>query len=98
MFAYFDWTLVVALTFLSSQHLIRPIKGSFDPRRRSFVSPYLLATAYSQSIVGNVLKSAEEPINNVIETVSKLSESASKLPYYKFNAMWSRQMQDAVRV
>ena len=33
---------------------------------------------------------------HLIETVKNLSETASKQPYYKFNQMWSRQMQDAV--
>ena len=46
--------------------------------------------------VPEVLKAAEESINTVIEDVSKLSQAASKLPYYKFNNMWSRQMQGAV--
>lgn len=48
--------------------------------------------------VSDVLGAAKEPINNVIETVSKLSQAASKMPYYKFNNMWSRQMQGAVRL
>lgn len=43
-----------------------------------------------------VLDAAKEPIQNVIETVGKLSQAASKMPYYKFNNMWSRQMQGAV--
>jgi len=48
-------------------------------------------------VVPEVLKAAEESINTVIDDVSKLSQAASKLPYYKFNNMWSRQMQSAVR-
>lgn len=48
------------------------------------------------SAVSEMLKAAQEPIDNVIETVSKLSQAASKMPYYKFNNMWSRQMQGAV--
>jgi len=46
--------------------------------------------------VSEVLKTAQGPIDNVVETVSKLSQAASKMPYYKFNNMWSRQMQGAV--
>jgi hypothetical protein len=46
--------------------------------------------------VPEVLKTAEESINTVVDDVSKLSQAASKLPYYKFNNMWSRQMQSAV--
>jgi hypothetical protein len=44
-----------------------------------------------------VLKGAEEPIGNVVETVGKLAQAASKMPYYRFNNMWNRQMQGAVR-
>lgn len=46
--------------------------------------------------VPEVLKAAEESINVVVDDVLKLSQAASKLPYYKFNNMWSRQMQNAV--
>jgi hypothetical protein len=47
--------------------------------------------------VPEVLKAGQEPMNNLIDTVSKLAQAASKMPYYKFNNMWSRQMQGAVR-
>lgn len=33
----------------------------------------------------------------MIEQVSALEKAASGHPYYKFNNMWGRQMQDAVR-
>jgi hypothetical protein len=46
--------------------------------------------------VSEVHDAAKEPLNSVIETVEKLSQAASKMPYYKFNNMWSRQMQGAV--
>jgi hypothetical protein len=46
--------------------------------------------------VSSVLNAAEESIQKAVETVAKLSSSASKLPYYKFNHMWSRQVQDIV--
>jgi hypothetical protein len=48
--------------------------------------------------VSDVIGAAQEPIDNVIDTVGKLSLAASKMPYYKFNNMWSRQMQGAVRL
>lgn len=47
--------------------------------------------------MSEVIDAAKEPISHVIETVGKLSQAASKMPYYKFNNMWSRQMQGAVR-
>ncbi|KAF2126646.1 Translin [Dothidotthia symphoricarpi CBS 119687] len=59
---------------------------------------FVLSRAHSTPVANldDVLKAAEEPIKNVVETVSKLSQAASKLPYYKFNNMWSRQMQGAI--
>lgn len=49
-------------------------------------------------IVPSVLKASEEPIKNAIETITSLAQAASKQPYYKFNHMWSRQVQDVVRI
>ena len=43
-----------------------------------------------------MLDAANEPIQNAIDTVGKLSKAASKVPYYKFNFMWNRQVQDTV--
>ncbi|KAF2632961.1 Translin [Macroventuria anomochaeta] len=59
---------------------------------------FVLSRAHSTPVANlrEVLKAAEESINTVIDDVSKLSQAASKLPYYKFNNMWSRQMQSAV--
>lgn len=34
----------------------------------------------------------------MLESISALSAIASQQPYYKFNHMWSRQMQEAVRL
>jgi len=58
---------------------------------------FVLSRAHSTpvSALTEVLKAAEEPIKSVVETVSKLSQAASKIPYYKFNNMWTRQMQGA---
>jgi hypothetical protein len=53
------------------------------------------ATA-NRDAVSEVIDAAKEPIHQVVETVGKLSQAASKMPYYKFNNMWSRQMQGAV--
>lgn len=46
--------------------------------------------------VPSVLKASEEHIQGAIATVSKLAQAASKQPYYKFNGIWSRQVQEAV--
>ncbi|KAI9815223.1 MAG: hypothetical protein M1826_002083 [Phylliscum demangeonii] len=43
------------------------------------------------------LQSAQESIGLQIETVSKLATVASKYPYYRYNGMWSRDLQNTVR-
>jgi hypothetical protein len=67
-------------------------------RQSQAVSTWLhdLYAVRSPRAVADVLGAAKEPISNVVETVGKLSQAASKMPYYKFNNMWSRQMQGAV--
>ncbi|KAF2743194.1 Translin [Sporormia fimetaria CBS 119925] len=59
---------------------------------------FVLSRAHSTPAakLHEVLKAAESPIDDAVATVSKLSDAASKVPYYKFNQMWSRQMQDLV--
>jgi hypothetical protein len=59
-------------------------------RRSSNITP-------NMNTVPDILKASQEPIDNVIATVGQLSQAASKMPYYKFNNMWSRQMQGAVK-
>ncbi|KAK1065322.1 Translin-1 [Friedmanniomyces endolithicus] len=39
--------------------------------------------------------SAQANIDKEVQTIHKLSETASKEPYYKFNYAWTRQIQDA---
>ncbi|KAF2011446.1 translin [Aaosphaeria arxii CBS 175.79] len=58
---------------------------------------FVLSRAHSTPIanLSTVLEAAETPIQNVVETIGKLSASASKVPYYKFNNTWTRQTQDA---
>ncbi|KAF4543928.1 Recombination hotspot-binding protein [Lasiodiplodia theobromae] len=43
-----------------------------------------------------VVTAAESAIRLEIEAVQKLAEAASKHPYYKFNGIWSRQVQDTI--
>ncbi|KAF2734493.1 Translin [Polyplosphaeria fusca] len=61
------------------------------------VVSFALSKAHSTPVseLSSVLEAAEKPIQKVVESVGKLSASASPLPYYKFNDMWSRKMQDA---
>jgi len=48
--------------------------------------------------VGLTLADAFISICKQVETVAKLNELASKHPYYKYNSMWSREMQSIVGV
>ncbi|KAF2200363.1 Translin [Delitschia confertaspora ATCC 74209] len=74
---------------------LRDIIQNLEKQNRNVM--FVLARAHSTPVsdLPNVLKSAEESIQKEVETIGKLSEAASKLPYYKFNNMWSRQIQDA---
>ncbi|TIA09161.1 Translin, partial [Aureobasidium pullulans] len=38
---------------------------------------------------------ASESVNKEVESIAKLSDAASKYPYYKYNGMWTRHVQDA---
>ncbi|KAF2646372.1 Translin [Massarina eburnea CBS 473.64] len=60
----------------------------------SFVHSRAHSTPVGQ--LPNVLNAAGGPVQGAIESISKLAAIASKQPYYKFNSMWTRQVQDAV--
>ncbi|KAI9835044.1 MAG: hypothetical protein M1819_002596 [Sarea resinae] len=45
--------------------------------------------------VASTLQAAEGAIRDEIQSISKLSVVASKYPYYKYNSMWSREIQNA---
>ncbi|KAF6240536.1 hypothetical protein HO173_001204 [Letharia columbiana] len=45
--------------------------------------------------VSSTLSEAWESISKQVETIGKLNEVASKHPYYRYNNMWSREMQNA---
>ena len=45
----------------------------------------------------NVLAPAQNAINEQIQTVHVLSKTASKHPFYKWNSLWSREVQNLVR-
>ncbi|PVI04249.1 Translin [Periconia macrospinosa] len=63
-------------------------------RSISFVQSRAHSTPIAQ--LASVIQASEEPIKNAIESISKLAAAASKQPYYKFNHMWTRQVQDAI--
>ncbi|KAI4756725.1 hypothetical protein E4T51_10205 [Aureobasidium sp. EXF-12344] len=48
-----------------------------------------------KQVVPAVVSSAQESISKEVESIVKLSDAASKYPYYKYNGMWTRHVQDA---
>ncbi|KAI4794305.1 Translin, partial [Aureobasidium sp. EXF-8846] len=63
---------------------------------KQVTSALLTNTQYSDlHPVPAVVSSAEESINKEVESIAKLSDAASKYPYYKYNNMWTRHIQDA---
>ena len=87
----------VQLTSCRSQCFLCIVKSTLNTHRRPWVdSRYNSNSSLITPIVSQVLKAADEPIRHVVESVSKLSQAASRVPYYKFNNMWSRQTQGAV--
>ena len=58
----------------------------------------LLSYANSSGPVPSVLTAAQANIEKEVATIQKLSEVASKHPYYKFNYAWTRHVQDAVSI
>ncbi|KAL1297275.1 hypothetical protein AAFC00_004831 [Neodothiora populina] len=58
----------------------------------------ILSRAHSSSSaeLSNVVSAAEESVTkHEVDSIQKLSKAASKYPYYKYNGMWTRQVQDA---
>lgn len=43
-----------------------------------------------------VLKSTEDAIRGEIESIGKLASATAKSPYYKYNGMWTRDVQNVV--
>ncbi|KAK0276969.1 Translin-1 [Friedmanniomyces endolithicus] len=59
----------------------------------SYRSNHALASD-TEFAVPSVVSSAQASIDKEVQTIHKLSETASKEPYYKFNYAWTRQIQD----
>ncbi|KAF2468921.1 Translin [Lindgomyces ingoldianus] len=74
---------------------LRDIIQTLEKHNRTTL--FVLSRAHSTPVsnLSSVLEAAEEPIQNAVAAITKLAQSASKVPYYKFNSMWTRQMQDA---
>jgi len=56
----------------------------------------LLYTWSNFQAVKPVLESAENSLKDEIETVGNLAAVASNFPYYKYNGMWTREIQNVI--
>ncbi|THX82595.1 Translin [Aureobasidium pullulans] len=74
---------------------IREIVQTLEKQDRSTQAILSRAHSSSNSELPAVVSSAQESINNEVESIAKLSDAASKYPYYKYNGMWTRHVQDA---
>jgi len=65
--------------------------------RQGRATQSILSRAHStpSAKLESTITDAEKSIIQQIETISKLSEVASKYPYYKYNGMWTRDIQNA---
>ncbi|KAF2489856.1 Translin [Lophium mytilinum] len=61
----------------------------------TFGTSTLYRSAQLTTPVSKVISDASVAVEDQVAIISKLSQAASKLPYYKWNTMWSRQIQDA---
>lgn len=73
---------------------IRSILQNLD--RQSRLTQATLARAHSTPAtqLSPVTQSAQESIGRQIESVAQLSGVASKYPYYRYNGMWTRDVQN----
>ncbi|KAK0664138.1 Translin-1 [Lasiodiplodia hormozganensis] len=75
---------------------LRDIIQTLEKHGRSAQSVLARAHSTSSAELPAVVTAAESAIRLEIEAVQKLAEAASKHPYYKFNGIWSRQVQDTI--
>ncbi|KAF2087926.1 Translin [Saccharata proteae CBS 121410] len=75
---------------------LKEIIQTLEKQGRNAQSVLSRAHSTPSSELPNLVSSAEAAINQEIDAVSKLAQAASPHPYYKFNGIWSRQVQDTV--
>ncbi|KAI5264508.1 hypothetical protein AUEXF2481DRAFT_34737 [Aureobasidium subglaciale EXF-2481] len=74
---------------------IREIVQTLEKQDRSTQAVLSRAHSSSNNELPAVVSSAQESINKEVDSIAKLSAAASKYPYYKYNGMWTRHVQDA---
>ncbi|KAF2239298.1 translin [Viridothelium virens] len=74
---------------------LRDIVNLLEKQEKSAQAALSRAHSTPTPEVSSVVVAAESAIRYEIDTIQKLSEAASKHPYYKYNGIWTRNIQDA---
>jgi len=75
---------------------IRTILQTLEREGRSTQSILQRAHSTPTAQLKPVLESAENSLKDEIETVGNLAAVASNFPYYKYNGMWTREIQNVI--
>ncbi|KAI9883532.1 MAG: hypothetical protein M1823_004696 [Watsoniomyces obsoletus] len=73
---------------------IRGILQTLDRQSRTTQSILSRAHSTPAADLSPTIHAAEESIRGQVETIAQLSTVASKYPYYRYNGMWSRDVQN----
>ncbi|KAF2224875.1 Translin [Elsinoe ampelina] len=76
------------------REVIRDIVQNLEKQDRATQAILSRAHSTAATDLPPILEQAESSIKTQIATIAKLNEEASKYPYYKYNFMWTRQMQE----
>ncbi|KAH7407508.1 putative Translin-1 [Cadophora sp. MPI-SDFR-AT-0126] len=75
---------------------IRAITQTLERQGRNAQSVLSRAHSTPAANLGPVLVAAEASIKEEAESISKLAEISSSSPYYKYNGLWTRDVQNVV--
>ncbi|KAK3065051.1 hypothetical protein LTS18_012498 [Coniosporium uncinatum] len=80
----------------ATREVLQEIVQTLEKQGRS--AKAILSRAHSTPVseVQDVVNSAEGAVRHQLDSVTKLSEAASKQPYYKWNWIWTHQVQDTI--
>ncbi|KAK4981324.1 Translin-1 [Elasticomyces elasticus] len=74
---------------------IREILQTLEKQDRATQAVLSRAHSTPTAELSSIVTAAQSSIDHEVDTISKLAAAVSPHPYYKFNHMWTRQMQDA---
>jgi hypothetical protein len=91
------YEFVGLIEMVSSDHTIDTVSRPFHALCEEYVlqqtsDPRTSLTPTASSVVN----AAEAELQDEFKTIRALAEKASKQPYYKWNSMWTRTIQDVV--